>query len=978
MLSSPGRRRTIGGKGKVWHYSAAFDLFFLFLMPALAHAAGTGSLGLPFNSGAWWGPAETSPSQNNSACLKDGYLAHDKIAVEPSRRYSLKLQTTAIEAPFDSAFVQVSFRGHAVDPVWRGPIIAETGVGAEPVLMVDGGSHSWALRSSTFETPPGAEEIVVYIRRKPHSTGVVCFASVQLAQTSEPLSSVDSEAGILNKLYLAAPMAADVSQSVVASMVSDARGDKNTSSITLARNHRALADIYVDAKADLVTLHAATELQDYLYQITGANFLSLRSEESPNDRPALVVGRDNPFAQGLIPTSAFSGLGNDGFIVRSAGKVIVIAGANPRGTLFGVYWVLENMMGVHWFAPDSTVVPRRDTLTISTINTSQVPRFAYREVLSSEGQDKGWRIHNLMNGESHGPSFLPTPNTFAVWDHSWNAMGGSANFFDLIPPDKFSNSHPEWFSGGQLAMMNEDLRTAMADAVVDRLRRLPDYRKVWFCIQDMDWGWDMDPASKTFAELHGNSAAAPRLDMMIDVAERVRRILPDAHIAFNAYHWSFAAPTGMTAPGYLLIYPMTIHVDYRTALNEETNEALASDLRRWNGIAQHLLVWDHVVNFENYLQPHPNIRAMARSIQWLATLPHVEGYFAEGVWDTQAGEFMALRDWLIARLTWNPTQSVESLIKQFTDGYYGPAGARIREYIDLEEGAVARSHDRLTEKTPITLAMFDESFLSRSDQIFDAAETLAAGTPYFDRVRQARMSIDYMILIAANSCEPSPECDRFTTSVPQRRERFWQEVTRCRLQRWRQGADLATLRETLSIKRRRNSATDALTSEALVDRVDLEDTNFILFGRARTVADPAANDGAAAGIRYTSDGWSVQMKLDRLPQDGAWDLIASVRTIPEAGLNSNAAVAIGSHPPMACRVEVPARAIEDGSYHFVKVPGGPFRYSLDHERLIYFQPLSDDGAAEIRIDRIIALRSKAISSSTDVAPDASMTRCRPN
>jgi Domain of unknown function (DUF4838)/Glycosyl hydrolase family 67 N-terminus len=978
MRSSMGRRRTIGRTAKARLKSAASAFFVLFtIFGFAANTAGDAQpLGLPFAAPAWWGTAGEASFERDgiSACLKEGYLAHDKIAVEQGRHYSLSLQTTASDAPFDSAFVQISFRGHGVAPVWRGPIIAETGAGAEPVAMVDGGSHGWVLRSTVFETPAGADEAVVYVRRKPGSTGVVCFASVQLAQTNAPVSSPDSETQILDTVYLVPPIASAKSQAIVASMLSEARADKKADRIGLARNLGALADIYVGSKADIVTLHAATELCEYLRQITGANFLPLRSDESPNGRQAIVVGRENAFSRGLISAVAFAGLGTDGFIVRSVGKIMVIAGATPRGTLFGVYWFLENVLGVHWFAPDSTVVPRSDALAVSAVDATQAPRFAYREVLSWEGQDKDWRIHNLMNGESHGPSYLPTPTNFAVWAHSWNAKGGCANFFELIPPDKFSTSHPEWFSGGQLAMMNDDLRTAMTDVVVDRLRRLPDYRTIWFCIQDMDWGWDMDPASRRFAILHGGSAAAPRLDMMIDVADRVRRVLPEARFSFNAYHWSFAPPAGMTAPSYLLVYPMTIQVDYRTALNEETNEDLARDLRGWDDIAQHLLVWDHVVNFENYLQPHPNIRAMARSIQWLATLRHVDGYFAEGVWDTPGGEFMALRDWLIARLTWNPSQNIDALIEEFTDGYYGPAGARIREYIDLEESAVARSRDRLTEKTPIALAMFNENFLSRSDEIFDAAENLAAGTPFIDRVRRARMSIDYMILLAANSCKPSPQCDRFIASAPQRRERFWREVARSGLQRLRPGADLASFRDSLAIERHRTSAADPFAEEPLADRVNLGDTNFILFGRAETVADEAASDGAAASIRYSSDGWSVQMKLDRLPEHGDWDLVASVRTIPQPGSGPNAAVAIGSHPPMTCQVIVPARDLE-GPYHFVKAPGGPFRYSRDHERFVYFQPISDEGSMEVRIDRIIALRSDTPPYGKDDASAASMNSC---
>jgi hypothetical protein len=41
-------------------------------------------------------------------------------------------------------------------------------------------------------------------------------------------------------------------------------------------------------------------------------------------------------------------------------------------------------------------------LQVETTPVLQIPRFAYREVLSAEGEDKAFRAHNLLNGESHG------------------------------------------------------------------------------------------------------------------------------------------------------------------------------------------------------------------------------------------------------------------------------------------------------------------------------------------------------------------------------------------------------------------------------------------------------------------------------------------------------------------------------------------------------------------------------------------------
>ena len=45
-------------------------------------------------------------------------------------------------------------------------------------------------------------------------------------------------------------------------------------------------------------------------------------------------------------------------------------------------------------------------------------------------------------------------------------------------------------------------------------------------------------------------------------------------------------------------------------------------------------------------------------------------------------EFYELRQYLIAKLLWNPDADVNALMDDFLDGYYGPAANYIREYID--------------------------------------------------------------------------------------------------------------------------------------------------------------------------------------------------------------------------------------------------------------------------------------------------------
>src|SRR5262249_16061074 len=161
-------------------------------------------------------------------------------------------------------------------------------------------------------------------------------------------------------------------------------------------------------------------------------------------------------------------------------------------------------------------------------------------------------------------------------------------------------------------------------------------------------------------------------------------------------------------PDYLLVVPMTIQVDYSSALNKGRNEQLGKDLAAWSAISSRVLLWDHITNFSGFIQPTANIYPIGESIKWLAGPDHLQSYFAEGSWNTPGAEFSGLRAWMIARLLWNPKEDVRDLISQYCDYYFGrEAGPLIVRYIDLTKSAIDKSKDILREKTQLDMKMFD-------------------------------------------------------------------------------------------------------------------------------------------------------------------------------------------------------------------------------------------------------------------------------
>ncbi|MFM0609627.1 DUF4838 domain-containing protein [Paraburkholderia sediminicola] len=908
----------------------------------------------------WWGNSfDIVPDESGSALkISDGFAAQDRIAVEGGKHYRVQLSIRVVNAPADSAFVQISFRGGDVDKRWRGNDRVVQKWGPEAALLVARGQDSvLTTYSAVFAAPSQANQLLIYLRKKPGTSGVVEFSKVSVAPTEAPETGAgDLQSAQLRATLLAQPLPEGTREARLAAIVESA--GTPIKQLVLADQGVARYHVHVGVSADAMTLHAASELDDYLNRITGASFTPLSSDDAPLSGPLIIVGNGNRLAPKLCPDTKLNTLGEDGFVFCTRGPNLVIEGSTSRGTMYGVNWLLDRVLGVRWLAPDATYVPTRALLTIPALNERHVPRFAYREILSSEGQDRAFRAHNLLNGESHGPSFSASPAILDSWDHSWLAKDGDVSFWDLLPRTLYAKTHPEWYAGGQIAMMNPDVRRVLAENIIVRLRRLPDYTKVWFGIHDMDWGWDMDPASRAFADKHGGNPSAPQLDMVIDVAAQVRQVMPGARFAFNAYHWGFAPPAGMTVPDYVLVFPMTIQVDYSTPLNAGRNDALGKALVGWNAIASHILVWDHITNFGGFIQPTPNIYPIGESIKWLASLNHVSGYFAEGSWNTAGAEFVSLRVWMMARLLWDPDQDVHALVAEYCSKYFGAASPDVLAYIDLMHAAVAKSGDMLGEQTSVGMGMYSRDFVASADKLLAHAEReVSQDEVLAARVRQARIPLDYVILVRRNEYGTPSKDDVWQIDYANRLQRFNASVKAAHVTMFRQGARIAALDELLAIERHVASPPTVTANLAHADWKDFQDMDLNVYGDAHIVADSFSSDGAAVQMKGSSFIWAVQFKFDKLPRTGSWDLYAALRVRSgSSNAQHRGGVRVGSFPPMDRFTRVSSETLGGDRYQIVQVPGGPFSYGTNHEQGAYVQA---DGLAtddQVLVDRFFAIR----------------------
>ena len=186
---------------------------------------------------------------------------------------------------------------------------------------------------------------------------------------------------------------------------------------TIVKNGKPTARIVTNG-SDAVNREAAKLLQDFVQRISGATIDIVDGKAKRGD---VVIG------EGLT-----DGLTEDGFRLQSRGDVLYISSGGDKGAIYGVVTLLENYLGVAYYAAGAVDVPQMSTITLPEIaDHHENPAFRYRQSQNySLGSDPVYRLWFRLeepNDEFAGGN----------WVHTFNR---------ILPSDRFGESHPEYYS----------------------------------------------------------------------------------------------------------------------------------------------------------------------------------------------------------------------------------------------------------------------------------------------------------------------------------------------------------------------------------------------------------------------------------------------------------------------------------------------------------------------------------------------------
>ncbi len=201
--------------------------------------------------------------------------------------------------------------------------------------------------------------------------------------------------------------------------------------------------------------YAAQELQYHLEKATGATFAICPENEVPQAKHRIYIGNTKAAGAAGIDVSV---LAPSGYVVRTAGNDLYLAGrdrfrlkvgaywgADWQGSLFAVYDFLENELGVKWLWPGKLgeVIPSATEIRIGKLDRQGQPFFRYSQ-MSIAGRNPDW-VQGFSSRASQD-AFYEDQRIFLL-RHRVSSQENMAygHAFEKYW-ERFGKDHPEYFN----------------------------------------------------------------------------------------------------------------------------------------------------------------------------------------------------------------------------------------------------------------------------------------------------------------------------------------------------------------------------------------------------------------------------------------------------------------------------------------------------------------------------------------------------
>ncbi len=554
--------------------------------------------------------------------------------------------------------------------------------------------------------------------------------------------------------------------------------------ISLIREGRVDYRIVIPEYPSRMDNRAASELQLWLSKVTGMTLPIISDATEPQPRE-INVGLTNRLTESDV--TFVESLGVGGYAIMLYGERILMLGRdNPMNAVIAF---LEEDIGVRWYTPHGSIrsdwhereemlnavpwgddgvtrIPSIKSGEVSVVPRSYTPPVEIRTLMWGYAF-RPWGLRNRINGGA-----VDSLSQYSTPYHQHGVASGylAHTFHKLVPPAQYFETHPEYYSlvgderrwkRAQLCLSNPEVAEVAASNATRVLQGLAPTQRV-INVSPMDWGNDCECEDCQAIIEETGSYSGLLLTFVNRIAQKVGQKVPDAKIETLAYWQSRQPPLGMPPlepnvqvrlclgrgsqfdwPYHSYYDPMFASAD---ASSQWTDVSEIELFEEWRELSPHLAIWMYPSQYANSYAPMPSIRALAENIEFAATQGVEDIFVQHGTADVPR---QPMREWVIAKLLWDPSLDAENLMLDFIyGGYYGDAASEVARYNELMWAHCAAYTDFSRRRdwiyTVYDEAMFSHDFLAEAREMLNRGISLAKTDEVRDRVKALLLGVVYV------------------------------------------------------------------------------------------------------------------------------------------------------------------------------------------------------------------------------------------
>lgn len=448
-------------------------------------------------------------------------------------------------------------------------------------------------------------------------------------------------------------------------------------------------------------IKAVDELKYFFKQATDIDLLvETETDDSFNqDDKHISIGKTNKLKNSGIQLDSKK-LGRDGYIIKTIGNTVFLAGATGNGTVFSVYRFLSAMFNYRYFAKDEIRLENKTKGNLINFDIIECPSIESRNL----------DAYALYHDYEYLTRMRLTPAMGRKTDYfvqGWSTLNDQSMATQILPYDKYKDREG-WFSGdiytGQMnvtkAYYDDEMFNEFTNNLINNFIAVEkDCKYFMLGINDNKRGWRNEPHIEDYDKY---KASGVMIRFMNKVSDRVQEWIDqhepgrEVYLVMFAYLYTLDPPVvyDEATNSYQPIDESVVCKDnimVRIApiesknmyphMDSKVNPTAAYAFAGWSAVAKNLAVWDYGTNFSSYIAPYPD---------WGTIQQNLKMYRDKGVRDiltqlpahTQGTSLHDYKIFMRSELMWNVDADYKSLHNEFFENYYREAAPVMQKYFD--------------------------------------------------------------------------------------------------------------------------------------------------------------------------------------------------------------------------------------------------------------------------------------------------------